>query len=346
MLVVGSFATLGGPADLGRFLVGGHVLDTTDFDGRRCPSEQTALALWRVCRLRGGPLWDGVADHIVAWVAHRINAAAASGPVHDLWRQRETHVRFLADALLLLAAAGDPAARAARSQLDHYARTTAVGRWFAHDSLEVARAHSDLVLNTHAQSVAATLAQGDLDCDAAAALDRSLEVRRDRRGLLLGAALTSSTLVRQLRPRAAARLAERFDYRVRESVSRHLARTETLRLPLGYIGRDALVKVSPPYYLITNIYDLGVLAANGGSPTVRDAARRAWRWAAMSGALRAFVDDAHPMASLLPVICQQQGREDQAARVADRVVGAGGHPVPGWPDHCDQPWSSLRAGTA
>jgi hypothetical protein len=138
---------------------------------------------------------------------------------------------------------------------------------------------------------------------------------------------------------------ERFDHRVRESVSRHLNRTQSLRLPGGYIGRDALVPVSPPYYLITNLYDLGVLAANGGSVTALHAAQTGWRWAVASGWLRPFIDAAHPMASLLPVICHQLGHREQASRVADRVARSGGLPMPGWPAFEDQPWSRLSAAT-
>jgi hypothetical protein len=72
------------------------VLDPTDFGGARCPSEQTALGLYRAARLRGGAFWDGVAGLVAGWVAERVRAES---PVHDLLGQGETHARFVADVL-------------------------------------------------------------------------------------------------------------------------------------------------------------------------------------------------------------------------------------------------------
>lgn len=358
MLVLGSFSPLGGPADIGRFVVGGHVLDTTDFGGRRCPSEQTALALWRVCRLRGGPLWDGVADHVAAWVRDRIVGASEPGPVHDLWGKGETHVRFLADGALLLVAESerlgdDPratafavAAERAFDLLDEFAVVSRFGRWYAHDSIELASGGCDLVLNTHAQVVAARHAWGHPDTEAIDALEASLSPARNGRGWLAAGALAASTLARRLAPRRLAAAAGMVDDRVRAAVSRHLATTQSLRLPGGYVGRDALVHVSPDYYLVTNLYDLGILGANGVSRAAADAARAGWRWAEATGSLRIFTDAAHPLSSLLPIVCRQLGKEDRAKAATVAVTRFGGLPVPGWPGFDDRPWAAFAADTA
>ncbi|MDQ1373157.1 MAG: hypothetical protein QOJ09_495, partial [Actinomycetota bacterium] len=161
MFVLGSFAPLGGPRGLDAFLVGGDVLDTTDFDGRRCASEQTALSLFRIALHRGGPFWDGVADVVATWVAARVEGSGGA-PVHDLWGHGETHTRFLADAVLLLAAQAERdtdrrwvrACETARRGLERLTAPTPGGPWFVHDTIELAGAHAHaLVLNTHVQSL-------------------------------------------------------------------------------------------------------------------------------------------------------------------------------------------------
>jgi hypothetical protein len=106
------------------------------------------------------------------------------------------------------------------------------------------------------------------------------------------------------------------------------------------------VDVSPDYYLMTNLYDLGVLGANGVSRQALAAARRGWRWAEASGSLRLFVDAAHPLASVLPLVCVQLGNPGRAGEVADAVSRFGGLPVPGWPGFEDQPWARLARATA
>src|SRR4051794_41824352 len=104
MTVLGSFTPLGGPSTLGRFLVGDQVLDTNDFGGRRCPSEQTALSLYRIARLRAGAFWSSVADHLTDVVATRL--AATPTPAHGVYGGGETPHRVLGDAAPPLQAPG------------------------------------------------------------------------------------------------------------------------------------------------------------------------------------------------------------------------------------------------
>src|SRR3954471_13107664 len=157
MTVLGSFAPLGGPSTLGRFLVGDQVLDTNDFGGRRCPSEQTALSLYRIARLRAGAFWSGVADHLTDVVASRL--AATPTPAHGVYGGDETHTRFLADAALLLQAAGrEDGARRAVEGLDRLSVPYGGGRWTLHDSMERDAGDNRLVLNTHVQATLARLA--------------------------------------------------------------------------------------------------------------------------------------------------------------------------------------------
>ena len=148
MTVIGSFAPLAGPADLGRFFVGSTILDTTDFDGRRCPSEQTALSIYRIARARGGPFWHAVARAVGEMVARRVTDAPGGLPVHDLLGAGETHTRFVADAVLLLLADGRAeAAACALAGLDAMSVAWGDGRWYLHDTLERDAPRNDLVLD-------------------------------------------------------------------------------------------------------------------------------------------------------------------------------------------------------
>ena len=296
MLVTGSFTAVRGADTLGRFLVGGAVLDTNVFDGHRCPSEQTALGLWRIARLRGGAFWDGVADLIAAWVETRITSAVGVGPVHSVWGDGETHVRFLADAALLLLAAERSAASRAVDLLEQFAVPLGGGQWFVHDSLELARG-TRRPRGEHPR----------------AGTGRARRVGSSHRGGLRRAG-------RRPRSAAAAHAARRspragwpsptgsavtvpLDCDPRPMPSRGgrsggslvtTRRTGTSGSRAATCARDASVRAAPHYYFGVNLYDLGVLVANRvvdeGGPV-----DRAFRDGASMGASHGLVRRAAPV---------------------------------------------------
>ena len=355
MTVIGSFEALTGPSSLGRFLVAGRVLDTNRFNGRRVDSEQTALSLYRVLRLRRSPFWDGAACHIIDEVARRVETATDGGPVHDVWGRGETHSRFLTDAWLLLLAASEAfpgngrmrtAADRAASMVERLGVPFAGGRWYLHDSLELAAGINDWVLNTHAQVVAARIAAG-LPTDAAVvALDSALKQARRTIGGVTGAlGLAAADAACAAAPGRWADRAEALRRAAHRSASRHRRRKMYLQGPFGHIARDISATVAPSYYLTVNLYDLGVLATNTGLPGTRRAFDAGVRYARRSGYFRAQLRDGHPLAVLVPIVLHQAGLRRAADRAAEAAQRAGVRPTPGWPGHEDQPWRRLRVGS-
>ena len=354
MVVLGSFTALGGADTLGRFLVGGAVLDTNLFDGHRCPSEQTALGLWRIARLRGGAFWEGVADLIASWTEGRIASATGVGPVHGLWGHAETHVRFLADAALLLAAAGrSPAAERAVTFLDRFALPFGGGRWYVHDSLELATGSPDLVVNTHAQVVAVLAATGRATGAAVHALEAALAARPRRAArpaaAVAAAALGASDLVGSRGPVRLRGRAEGLARWAQGRIAHGHAATPAVRLPGGYLARDASRRPAPHYYAGVNLYDLGLIVANGvvaADGRSGRAFRAALRWASATGSFDVLRRSGTGIACLEPIVWQQAGRLGRALDARTRLVDAGFVPAPGWPGHLDAPWRAFSAGTA
>ena len=337
MTVLGSFTPVGGASTLGRFLVGTEVLDTNDFGGRRCPSEQTALSLYRVARLRGGAFWTAVADHVAAVAARRITAAAT--PVHGVYGGDETHTRFLADAALLLLAHGhEDLARRAVEGLDALSVPYAGGRWTLHDSDERDRGDNWLVLNTHVQATLARLAVGDDVTADLRAMDAALRLRVEpRRALPAAARLLAADA-------AHGWLGRHTGGSAQERAAQTRTESPHLVLPGGWIARDAGGGPAPAY-LTVNLYDLAGLCANHPTPTATKALRRGLRYARWSGYFRAIQRDAHPQAAVAPIALRMAGLTGAARRAAARAAAAGWPPAVGWPGRVDRLWSALVPGT-
>lgn len=339
MTVLGSFAPVTGPVSLGAFLVGDEVLDTNDFGGRRCPSEQTALSLYRIARHRGGALWAGVANHVADIVARRVARSPDRLPVHGVYGGTETHTRFLADAVLLLLAHGDDvgAARAVAG-LDRLAVRYAGGRWTLHDSTERDDGVNRLVLNTHVQATVARAAAGDDVTDDLRALDAALRLRPPRPvGVRLAARLACADAAHGL-------LGRPTGGRAQERAAQARRDRPHLALPGGWIARDA-GEGPAPAYLTVNIYDLAALCANRPTPDAAAALRRALRYAHVSGYFRGQQRDRHPQACVQPIALRMAGRPRAAARAAARARAGGWAPAVGWPGHADSLWPRLAAGT-
>jgi hypothetical protein len=338
--VLGAFTELAGASTLGRFLVAGQVLDTTLFAGARCPSEQTALGVYRVARHRGGPFWDGVAALVADWTEERVRAGHL---VHDLLGEEETHTRFVADAVLLLAAEGrHDALSQALLQLDALGTGVGGDRWWRHDSLE--QGGSDLVLNTHLLALLARRAGGLVDDDGVAALHRALAVRPSRRRALVHAAdLLAGDLARgALDGRRHGWVGDRA-HTAEMRAARARQRSPHLVLPGGRTARDVRAVPSPAYHTV-NTADLASYAMVTGDPVVRRRALAAARYARASGHWRALLRERDPVTLLVPGALLRLGQLTAAQRWAGRLVEAGWAPALGWPGHVDQPWARLPAG--
>ncbi|HEY1636127.1 MAG TPA: hypothetical protein VGL48_14985 [Acidimicrobiales bacterium] len=353
LTVVGSFATLGPPAHLARFLVGGAVLDTHEFLGQRCPSEQTALSIYRLARLRGGAFWDGVAAHVAAVVADRIERAPGGMPVHDLMGQGETHVRFLVDAILLLQAeaerngGGHPAALAERAldALEGFAIPWEGGTWYLHDSVERDAGANELVLNTHVHSLIARLAGGRPIDEGLLALDRCLSLTGERaRGTMLAAALAASDRLRASGPGSLAEVGNQLHWMAQASAGRSRARSAHLRLPGGWLARDAGPSPNPPYHLV-NLNDLAVLQRNRPTARVGKVLRSAARYARFSGFFAAETACGDEAAVLVPTALTNMGCVRAARRAASGLRRSGIDPAIGWPGFADQLWPRLAPAT-
>ncbi len=350
MLVLGSFSPLGSPDTLGRFLVGGAVLDTTDFAGHRVASEQTALSLYRIARWRGGPLWEPVAVHIAELVADRVRGAGSGKLVHDVWGHGESHARFVADAALLLLAESERAPEAvhlrglafrALELLDEFAVPSGDGVWYRHDSLEVDGGRNDLVLNTHLQAMIVRLAAG-LDVAASMrALRRALAAPSERaRTWLIGHGLRAANLAGAVAPSAKPRLSRRLDLAATRAQQRHGA----LVFPGGWVGRDASGALAPGYYLTVNLHDLAGLSANTTDAAVSRTLAGGIRFARSGFALLERRQQI-PTTVLVPNILRMAGDVAGARRAAERRRRAGVPATIGWPGYEDGLWTRLRAGT-
>jgi hypothetical protein len=336
MTVMGSFEALAGPADVARFVVEGQVLDTNRFRGERHPSEQVALGLWRVARLRGGPFWSAFAGWVADWVEAR-----APGTPHDLLGRGEVHARMAADAVLLLAAAGraDAAARHLVA-LEAMSVPCRGGRWYLHDSAEAG--DHDAVLNTHLHTQLARRALGGDVADAWPPLAAVLRPRRQPRAWWHAAELAVADRfgLDHLGDRAEAGWAAA---RARAR-ARGAAGDIALGLPGGRLARDAGPDPAPAYALV-NLFDLAAASANGAPPVVRQALDRGLRWAAATGQFAAARRRRERLAPLVPALLNAAGRRRWAEREADAVRAAGGAPLPGWPGYEDAPWPALAPGT-
>jgi len=340
MTVIGSFEPLGGPRDIGRFLVGSTVLDTTDFGGRRCPSEQTALSIYRIARMRGGAFWDSTAREIADIVARRITDSPGGRPVHDLLGQGESHTRFLADALLLLLADGRvDAARRAGAALEAMSVPWREARWYAHDTAERDADRNDLVLNTHVHATVAAHAAGVDVAPALRALDAALALPSERgRGFVVAAMLGVSDRLRSIGHGHA------LAHRAEQMAGRARARSPHLRLPGGWIARDATGDPAPSYFTV-NLSDLAVLDRVCPTPASTAALRAGLRYARRSAHFAAQRRDRDPLAVLVPSLLRNAGLLDAARRASEATVAAGWVPAIGWPDYEDHLWERLPAGT-
>ena len=339
MTVVGSFATLHGPTSLGAFLVGGHVLDTNLFGGRRCPSEQTALALWRTARHRGGPFWAAVSDWVAGWTERRVADAPDGMPGHDLWGHGEAHTRFLVDAALLLLAVGSPLADRALAAITRLGVDFGGGRWIVHDTDELEAGANHLVLNTHVQAIVALLAaRRPIDAELRA-LDAALALRPDLRGVVRAPAYWAVS-----RRRTSPGRGDRLWDRLQDQAAADRARRPHLRTPGGPIARD--VGLPPaPRYLTVNLADLAALCLNRSTAKATRALRSGLRFALAAGFFDAQLVRHDPLMVLVPPLLMNAGREPAAVDWADRLRTAGFMPTVGWPGHEDKPWDALATGT-
>lgn len=350
LTVIPSFRPLAGPDDLAHYLVGGRVV--TGSPRARWQVEQAALSIYRIARLRGGAFWEGVADHVADWTVQRVEDAADGRPVTDHWGEREVHARFVADAALLLAAHAElrpggrverAAARAADA-IETFAVPFAGGRWYLHDSVEQHAGRNDLVLNTHLHAINALRAAGR---DTEAGL-RALAAALRRRaggpsGIATGAAVAIAELAGAFGPQRVARpLAHRVHHRVADVAGRE----RVLRLPGGFVARDASAHLAPTTYLAVNLSDLAVLQRNTPSPAAAAALAGGLAHARRFAYMRAELRGTAPAVQVLvPHALRNAGREREAARAAALARRAGLAPIVGWPGYEDALWSRLAAGT-
>ena len=349
--MVPPFKSLGDVRDLADYLVGGRVLTGTE--RRKKPVDSTALSIYRIARHRGGPLWSGVAEHVAAVTAARIETAPDSGPVHDIWSGAETHVRYLNDAILLMAAhsewmSGERWARAtarACELLDNFTVDGPGGRWVLHDSLERDAGRNDFVLNTHVQAVVALLAAGRDVRAHIAATEAALSPRAGgATGLRAAAGLA---LFEQARARGPRRYVRRHMVPAYTRAAEVCTRAHAFRLPGGWIARDLSGKRGPGRYLSVNLGDMAALARSLETPPPG-----LERWLAdglgfarRSGFFRAELRDRAPMAALIPAVLRLAGRDDHAAAAAERARAAGLAPMIGWPGYEDRLWQLLGDGS-
>ena len=352
MLVHPLGVPLGGPRDLARFLLGSEIV--VRGDGRAWPTEQVALSIYRISRLRGGPLWGAVADHVAGGVAARVERAGQGPLRHSYWSAGETHVRMLADAVLLLVAHAeanpDPrfarAAGSAADQLAEYGVPWAGGTWYLHDSLEREAGHNDLVLNTHLHATLALLAAGRDVESARVALEAALSLRCHRPGAYLhAAAITAADAIRAVAPAALAAKVRNMTRSTHAAAGRYRSRFPHFRAPGGWIARDMRAAAPHVRYLIVNLSDLAMAQANLPAFGSDAAITKGLRYARLSGYLRAEWRKRDPVIALMPTLLRVVGREAEGARFARRLRSAGWAPAVGWPGYEDSLWSRLAAGT-
>lgn len=349
MTIVPTFRSLGGPDDLGQHLVGGRVL--SGGPRTKWPVEQAAIYLYRIARLRGGAFWDGVAGYVAAATVRRIEEAPAARLVSNHWGKGETHVRFLADAALLLAAHAELtradryrlAAERAADGIESFGAPVSAGRWYLHDSVEQAHDRNDLVLNTHLHALTALHACGRDVRLGLHALEAVLGARaRGLRAAGLGAALAASDLGRAYGPGRAAGAVAR---RVHSRVARLTGTTRALRLPGGFVARDSSGANAPFHYMAVNLSDLAVLQRNTPTPAAAAALAAAVRYTLSVAYTRAELRSHVGTAAFIPGALYNAGHEGAANRAVSAVRRAGCAPLVGWPGYRDSLWSRLAEGT-
>jgi len=349
MTVVPTFRALGSAADLSEHLVGGHVL--TGGPRRKWPVDQTALSLYRIARLRGGAFWHGVADHIAEVTCTRAETAPDGRAASGHWGHGDVHVRFLADAVLLLVAhaewrGGQRFRRAAdrgADGLESFGTPYAGGRWYLHDSVEQSEGRNDLVLNTHVLALIALIAGGRGAAAGLRALESVLAARaRGARAIAAGAALAAGDLSRAFAPRGIAGHAAK---RVQPTVASVAAEARALRIRGGFVARDASGRPAPAHYLTVNLADLAALQRNAPAPLVASTLATGLRYARWSGYVRAELRGRAGPAVLVPAMLRCAGRDGAARRAAEAARRAGFAPAVGWPGYEDRLWGRLAPGT-
>jgi hypothetical protein len=348
LTVVPSFRPLGPATELGDYLVGGRVL--TGSETRRKPVDATSLSLYRIARFRGGPVWAAIADHVAEVTATRVEQAEGGNLVHHIWTGGETHVRYLNDAILLLAAHAarvreerwQAALDRACALLDeHFTRDLPSGRWVLHDSLERDGGRNDWVLNTHLQAILARQAAGhDVRAQLAAAV-ATLEPRAGGlAGLRAAAALVAAETLRARAPRRYARRRMASAY---QRAGDACNAAHALRLPGGWIARDLTGKRRRVHYLTVNLVDLAgvVQAIPNAPPALARHLAAGMRFGRASGFFRAETREATPLSGLIPTLHRLVGEHDRARASAERARSAGLSPMLGWPGYEDALWPRL-----
>ena len=343
---------LGGPRDLAPFLLGDRIVATAK--GGTGPSEQLALSLYRIARLRGGPFWSAVAAHVADAVLAGLDRRGEGGPSHNLWGGEETHVRLLADTLLLLVAhgeaSGDGGFQRAAERIADLIETFAVpfedGVWYLHDSVEREEGRNSLILNTHLHAIVALLAAGREVSKARRALVAALELRSRRPGAYLHAAgVAISDATAAVTPRPGSRASLRSAMRARGRSAKYRMRHPHLRAPGGWIALGVRSRACPVRYMLVNLNDLAMVEANLPDPSCRRALRSGLRYVRLSGFLRAQRRRRDPTVALMPAVLRVAGRRRAAEREARRLAAAGRPPAIGWPGHEDHLWPRLAPGT-
>jgi hypothetical protein len=342
MTVIPTFRGLGGPRDLAQYLVGGRVV--TGGASARWQVEQAALSLYRIARLRGGAFWEAVAEHVAEATARRVDEAPDGRAVTDHWGKREVHARFVADAALLLAAHGDARAERAADAVESFGVPFAGGRWYLHDSVEQEAGRNDLVLNTHLHALTALRACGRDVGLGLRALDAALQNKvRGARGIAAGGALASADLVRAFAPY---RRGRRAAARAQARLARAAERERSLRIPGGYLARDASGSPAPAHYLAVNVSDLAVLQRNTPTEAAGIALAEGLTYARRFAYVRAELRDERAGAQvLMPHALRNAGRAAKAARTAALARSHGLAPLVGWPGYEDELWGNIARGT-
>jgi hypothetical protein len=290
---------------------------------------------------------------VAAVVAERIAQAPSGMTVHDLMGQGETHVRFLVDAILLLQAeaerngGGRPAALAetALDALEGFAIPWEGGTWYLHDSVERDTGANELVLNTHVHSLIARIAGGRPIDDGLLALDHCLSLTGERaRGAILGVALAASDRLRASGSGTLGEVGNRLHWMAQASAGRSRARSPHLRLPGGWLARDAGPSPNPPYHLV-NLNDLAVLQRNRPTATVGQVLRSGARYARLSGFFDAEIAGGDETAVLFPTALNNMGCLRAARRAASHLRRSDIGPAIGWPGIADRLWVRLAPAT-
>lgn len=344
--------SLGGPRDLASFLLEDQIVAAAK--GGIGPSEQLALSIYRIARLRGGAFWDAVANHVARATLSRVEGMGDDGPEHNLWGAQETHVRLLADTLLLLVAhsettGGEPfrlAGERIADLLEGFGVPLGGGVWYLHDSLERQQSRNSLILNTHLHAMVALLAAGRQVEDARRALVSVLARRCRRPGAYVHATgIAFSDAVAALTPDPGSDAVMRFAMRSRGREARYRVHHRYLRAPGGWIALGVRRRAGPLRYMLVNLNDLAMLHANLDDRTCRRTLRAGLRYVRLSGFLRAQRRRGDPTVSLMPGVLRATGSPRAAEREAKRLASSGRPAAIGWPGYVDHLWSRLAAGT-